>query len=101
MALLQVEVLEAVSEQVEVGGGRIEIVVDADAETAEISLEYWDGPLQVYGYMLMSYLAVGRRKVLGNFPQRLGNTQRILVPPAAVLLTADRPDDGHHDQEGQ
>jgi len=40
VALLQVEVLEAVSEQVEVGGGRIEIVVDADAETAEISLEY-------------------------------------------------------------
>ena len=40
MALLQVEVLEAVREEVEVGGGRVEIVVDADAETPEVGLQY-------------------------------------------------------------
>lgn len=87
MALLQVQVLQTVSEEVEVGGGRVEIIIDRDTETAQVSL------------------TVRGRKILQlpirDFSQGLGDTQGILTGAAAVVLTADRPDDGNHDEESQ
>lgn len=83
MALFEVKVLQAVCEQVQVGGGRVEVIIHRDPDTSEVRL------------------AVRRRKVLGKFSQGLGDTQLILVGPAAVVLTADGPEDGHQYEEGQ
>ena len=53
----------------------------------------------------ISYLAVGRRQILQlpirDFSQGVGHTQLVGPGAAAVVLTADRPDDGHHDEEGE
>jgi len=83
VTLLQVQVLQAVSEEVQVGGGRVEVVIDRDTQTSEVRL------------------AIRRRKVLGKFPQRLCDAQWILAVAAAVVLTADCPEDGHQYEEGQ
>ena len=43
MALLQVQVLEAVREEVQVGGGRVEVIIDRDTQAAQVGLQYHGG----------------------------------------------------------
>ena len=86
MALLQVQVLEVVSEQVQVLGRGMEVVIDGDAECVEVGL------------------AVGRRQVFqpggGDFPESLRHGE-LLLSLLASSPTADGPDDGHDDEEGE
>jgi len=84
VSLLEVEVLEVVSEQVQVLGRRMEIVIDGDTERVEVRL------------------AVGWRQVFqlggGDFPECLRHGE-LLLSLLASSPTADGPDDGHDDQE--
>lgn len=79
--------MEVVSEEVEVGGGWVEVVVDRDSEAAEV------GP------------AVGGRDVSPggrHLPQGLRHRQRVLVTGSqAAAATAHGPHDGEDDEEGQ
>ena len=87
MTLLEVQVLEVVCEQVEVGGGRVEVVVHRDAEAVDV------GP------------AVGARDVPlggGDLPQGLGDAELVLVlAPNTPAPTEHGPHDGEDDQEGE
>ena len=87
MTSLQVHVLEVVCEQVQVGGGRVEVVVDRDAEAVDVCA------------------AVGARDVPlggGDLPQGLGDTELLLVlAPPAPAPAEDSPHDGEDDQEGE
>jgi len=86
VALLQVQVLEVISEQVQVLGRGVEVVIDGDAECVEVGL------------------AVGRRQVFqpggGDFPESLRYGE-LLLSLLASSPTADGPDDGHDDEEGE
>jgi len=86
VSLFEVKVLKVVSEQVQVLGWRMEIVVDGDTEGVQVRL------------------AVGRRQVFqlsgGDFPKCLRHGE-LLLSLLAPSPTADGPDDGHDDQEGQ
>ena len=87
MPLLEVQVLEVVSEQVEVGGGRVEVVVDGDPEAVDVGAAVGAGDVPLGG---------------GDLPQGLGDAELILsLATQTPAAAADRPHDGEDDQEGE
>ena len=83
VALLEVQVLEVACQQVQVGGGRVEVVVDRDAEAVDVRVAVgaWDVPLG------------------GGV---LGDAELVLVlAPHIPAPTEDSPHDGEDDQDSE
>ena len=86
MTLLEVQVLEIVREQVEVGGRRVEVIIHRYAQAVDVSPAVRAGDVPFGG---------------GDLPQSLGDTELVTILTSDTPAPAeDRPHDGEDDEEG-
>ena len=77
--------MEVVREQVKVGGGWVEVVVDRDAQAVDVSPAVRAGDVPLGG---------------GDLPQGLGDTELVTILTSDTPAPAeDRPHDGEDDEE--
>lgn len=81
MSGLQVEVLKVVFEELKVGGGRVEVVVNRDAKSVQVPH------------------AVRRWQVLRQLPQCLRNTHSVIVIGKTLFATAEAPHEGNESKD--